>query len=53
MPHDIGLRHSALGKRQHQCLARSMGKIGQKDFGEPSGLDEILEECHMIYGRTG
>ena len=27
-----------------------MGKIGRKDFSEPGGLDEILEERHMIYG---
>ena len=27
-----------------------MGKIGQKDFGEPSSLDEILEEHHVING---
>ena len=53
MPHDIGLRHSALGKRQPQCLVRSMGKIRQKDFGESGGLDEILEECHVIDGWTG
>ena len=53
MPRDIGSQHSALDKRQRQCLARSMGKIGRKDFGEPGSLDEILEERHVIYGRTG
>ena len=53
MPHDIGPRHSALDKRQRQCLMHSMGKIGRKDFGEPGGLDEILEEHHVIYGWTG
>ena len=53
MSRDIGLRHSGLSKRQRQRLAHSMGKIGQKDFGEPSGLDKILEERHMINGQVG
>ena len=53
MPRDIGPRHSTLNKRQRQCLVRSMGKIGRKDFGKPGGLDEILEERHVIYGQTG
>ena len=26
-----------------------MGKIGWKDFGESGGLNEILEEQHVIY----
>ena len=30
-----------------------MGEIEQKDFGEPGGLNEILEECHMINRRAG
>ena len=49
----IGPRHSGLSKRQHQCLARSMGKIGQKDFGESGGLNEILEEHYVIDRWTG
>ena len=53
MPHDISSQHSELGKRQRQCLVCSMGKIGQKDFGEPHGLNEILEECHVIDGQVG
>ena len=53
MSHDISLRHSELSKRQCQCLAHSMGRIGQKDFSKPGGLDKILEECHVINGQVG